>query len=467
MQILSSWWNEIKNGWKEIMVNRNCFWLFLGLFVVTLTSTYFFWLNDRLIPGISISGVKVGGLPVSEATRLLNNRFLPAKQKKVTLSYEKRAFDVVLGTIGIQPDIFGTIKQAYSLGRTGSLFSRLYDIIKTSRFGRDFPLQFNHNQKVLESFYRLLDASVGREPVRAVVRVASDGRVHHTQSMVGRLIDRKTLTGQFEKAVYQGRLQQIKIPIRYVNPTLSSADIKRWRLDQVISKYVTSFNPEAKERSHNLKIACGALDNVIIYPGQTFSFNTWIGPRVTNTGYKEAPVVLKGKLVPGVGGGVCQVSSTLYNAVLLANLQVVKRHNHSRVSNYVPLGRDATVVNGGLDLIFTNTLVSPILLTAEVKSSYIQVAVLGEKGNWERVELETKIVKKYPFEIKEIQDPELSLGTRIRKEPGQEGYKVELWRLVYYRDDLVKKSRVNTSIYPPLPEEYKVGTKIPEQRGEF
>lgn len=461
MKILSKTGEKEHGDWKSIGVNRNYVLIFGGLFLTGLIGTYFFWLNDRIIPGVSISGFKVGGLQVAEVQQRLNLEFLPAQQKKVTLIYQNRTFDVVLGTIGIQPDLKGTVQSAYALGRSGSVLNRLVSIIRVWRRGREIPLQFRHTQNVLDSFYRLLDASIGREPVRAVVRVGNDGRVRYTQSVEGRLIDRQKLTGLFEKAVADRKLQQIEIPIRIVSPTLTSADIRRWRLDQVVGLYVTRFNPAAVERSHNLKLACSALDNVIIYPGQNFSFNTWIGPRMANTGYKEAPVVWQGKLVPGIGGGVCQVSSTLYNAVLLANLKIVKRYNHSLASNYVPLGRDATVVTGGQDFIFTNTLASPVLLTAEVNPPYVRIAVLGEKGNWDRVELETRIVETYPFETKEVEDPELLWGEKVRQEPGKDGYKVELWRNVYFPDGSVKKSRVNTSIYPPQPEEYKVGIKIP------
>ncbi|HYH01888.1 MAG TPA: VanW family protein [Bacillota bacterium] len=461
MKMLSKMGEKEQKDWKDIWVNRNYALIFGGLFLAALMGTYFFWLNGRVIPGISISGLEAGGLQINEVSRMLTQELLPGQQKKVTLSYQNRTFDVVLGTIGIQPDLRGTVQRAYAMGRTGSVLNRLVTIFRVWRWGREVPLQFKHNHHVLESFYRLLDASIGREPVRAVVRVGTDGRVRYTQSVEGRLIDRQKLTELFETAVAHNELQQIEIPIRKVSPTLTSADIRKWRLDQVVGMYVTRFNPNAAERSHNLKTACSALDNVIIYPGQNFSFNTWIGPRMANTGYKEAPVVWRGKLVPGIGGGVCQVSSTLYNAVLLANLQVVKRYNHSLASTYVPLGRDATVVTGGQDFIFTNTLASPVLLTAEVNPPYVRVAVLGEKGNWDRVELETRTVATYPFETKEIQDPELEWGETLKQEPGKEGYKVELWRSVYFQDGSVKKSRVNTSIYPAQPEEYKVGTKIP------
>jgi vancomycin resistance protein YoaR len=401
----------------------------------------------------------IGWLKVEAAQELLTRRLGAQLSKKVTLNYQKRTFDVSLATIGIQPDSAVTVRRAYALGRSGSVWRRLVTVVRTYRNCSDLPVRFSHKQMVLTAFYRLLDASIGREPIRAVVRVDATGRVTYSPSVTGRMINRGKLTRLFETAVIQPNFNNIDIPVDDVSPTLTSADIKRWSLNRVLGIYRTTYNQAASERVHNLKTAAEALNNVIVYPGQNFSFNTWIGPRMADTGYKEAPVVFKGKLVPGIGGGVCQISTTLYNAVLLANLPIVKRFNHSLPSTYVPLGRDATVVNGGMDLIFKNDLATPILLIAEVAPPYVRVAVLGEKKGWERVNLETEIVARYPYRKREVRDSQLPHG-EVLTQPGKPGYKINLWRIVRYRNGIRRKTLVNTSIYPAQPEELRIGTKM-------
>ena len=223
--------------------------------------------------------------------------------------------------------------------------------------------------------------------------------------------------------------------------------------------YSTKFDPSKPDRVQNLKTACSALDNSLIYPGQNFSFNTWVGPRVSEAGYKEAPVIFMGKLVPGVGGGVCQVSSTLYNAVLLSNLAIVQRFNHTLPISYVPFGQDATVVYGGIDFIFENTNPNPILIVAKVDPPFVTVAILGAKVGWEKIVLETKTIEIYPYSTKEITDPTLPKGTKMKYQDGLKGCKVELWREVFKNDSQSQKELVNTSIYPAQPEEYKIGTQ--------
>jgi vancomycin resistance protein YoaR len=451
---------EVKRAWEEMGRNQTYLVMVVGFLLGLSLSTYVLWLHGRIIPGVTVSGMAVGGMTVADATQYLNSRVAAGQPKKVMLNYQKRSFDVVVGTIGIQPDIPATVRKAYAIGRTGSIWRRFYMMVKVRRYGYRMRLLFRHNQNTLDSFFRLLDAGIGIEPARAVVRVGRDGTVRYTPSREGRGIDRAKLTGLFEEAVYRTGIRTIEIPVNPIIPILTNVDIQRWKLGRVMGFFVTSFNPNARERSHNIKLACDALDNVIIYPGQNFSFNTWIGPRVPHTGYKEAPVVFQGKLIPGIGGGVCQVSSTLYNAVLLANLAVVKRYNHSLPSAYIPLGRDATVVNGGLDLIFKNNLKTPILLIAEYDPPYVRVAVLGEKEGWKKVELNTEIVDTYPYKVHEIPDPQLNPGEVVKETSGKDGHKVYLWRTVYYPDGRFGRTKVNTSIYPAQPEVYKVGPPL-------
>lgn len=455
MELLKNWLAGMPERKKEI--GLVLLYLFLGLFLILLG--YFLWSSGRIVTGINIDGVPIGGLKTGEAAARLERKFIPMLQKKAMLSYNQRPFGVVLGAIGIMPDIGGTVNAAYRIGRNGNYLRRIVERIKVHRGGLTLPLKFKHNQNTLDSFYRLLEAGLTVEPIRSSVRVGPSGKVTYSASRNGRAIEIDVLTRRLEAAVTRPEVVNVEIPVKVVKPALTEADISAWKLNQVLGMFSTKFNNNLSDRVHNLKIASTALDNVIIYPGQSFSFNTWVGPRLAETGYKEAPVVLLGKLVPGVGGGVCQVSSTLYNAVLLANLKIVKRQNHTLPSAYIPLGRDATVVYGGHDFIFENTLRTPILLATTIEPPYLRIAVLGEKTDWEKVSLATEILATFPFKTTETFDPALPEGERKKEQEGRNGFKVALWRTVYYRDGSVGKNLENTSIYPAQPEEYKVGKK--------
>jgi len=155
--------------------------------------------------------------------------------------------------------------------------------------------------------------------------------------------------------------------------------------------YSTKFNSSQKERSYNISLSSNAIDGTILLPGDVFSFNEIVGPRSTSAGYKTAPVIFEGELVDGIGGGVCQVSSTIYNSVLKSQLGVVERVNHSIPSTYVPKGLDATVAYGFLDFKFKNTTDFPIYIESFVNKNILTVNIYGHQTNNREVKLISKV----------------------------------------------------------------------------
>ncbi|NLW48391.1 MAG: hypothetical protein GXY86_13795 [Firmicutes bacterium] len=430
--------------------------LFLG---IIMSTTYLIWSEGRILPGVKVGGVRLGGMKAQKGTEIFTSEVKGFAEKKVVLVYKKRQLNLVLNSVGIKLDVPESIAKAYQVGRTGPFWRQMVSRWKIYRHGYNLRPVYNNNRTSINSFYHLLEAGIGIEPIRSIVGINREGAITYSNSRTGIVIDQDKLTEIMEDAVLQKKDTVIEIPIKKVVPPLTEDDIKRWGMDQVLGIYTTKYEVDHKERVNNLMIANSAIHNVIVYPGQQFSFNTWVGPRVTEAGYKEAPVLYLGKLIPGVGGGICQVSSTLYNAALLANLKIIQRLNHTVPSSYIPLARDATVVYDGVDLIIENNYDNPILLVSNVEPPYLTVAVLGRKTDWKRVEVETKIVNTYPYKTRSINDPLLAIGTQQKMINGRKGYKVELWRTIEYLDGSLKKELVNTSIYPAQAEEYKVGVK--------
>lgn len=429
------------------------------LLLMILTTTYLIWSEGRLLPGVRVGGIELGGLKVEDATELLSEEVKLLTEQKVILVYKKRPLNLVFNSVGIKLDISESITKAYRIGRVGSFWRQVASRWTIYRHGYNMRPVFNNKRVLTNSFFHLLEAGIAVEPIRSVVGINRKGQISYSHSRAGIVIDQETLTRKLENAAFQKGELTIEVPIKKLVPPLTENDIKKWGLDQVLGMFTTKYEASNKERVNNLLIASGAINNVIIYPGQNFSFNTWVGPRVTEVGYKEAPTLYFGKLVSGVGGGVCQVSSTLYNAALMANLKIVQRMNHSLPSAYVPLARDATVVNDGVDLIIENASNHPILLVSNAEPPFLTVAVLGRKTGWKTVMLDTKIVTTFPFKTKSIPDSSLTKGTRRKMLVGRKGVKAELWRTVELLDGTIKKELVNTSIYPAQPEEYKIGVK--------
>lgn len=181
---------------------------------------------------------------------------------------------------------------------------------------------------------------------------------------VGYSLSRKGFKEQFYAYFYGDGPSTIEVPELNVYPKVDSELLSHIRT-QRIGQYVTYFNSGNKSRTHNISLAAKAIDNHVVFPNETFSFNKVVGMRTPDKGYMKAPVIVRGELSEGVGGGICQVSSTLFNAVDRAGLEIVQRYSHSRRVPYVPPGRDATVSWGGPDLRFQNKYNQPVLIRAK------------------------------------------------------------------------------------------------------
>ena len=149
--------------------------------------------------------------------------------------------------------------------------------------------------------------------------------------------------------------------------------------NEVLGEYTTKFSAEPKARNENISHAAKTIDNTVIGPGETFSYNATVGPTTKNNGYKRARIFVRGKKAFGYGGGVCQVSSTLYNAAAAADMEIIERHSHSLPVEYVPKGKDAATSYGGIDLKFKNTRSYPVEIDTKVTENSVTVQIVSAK----------------------------------------------------------------------------------------
>jgi vancomycin resistance protein YoaR len=216
------------------------------------------------------------------------------------------------------------------------------------------------NDKKYDEFIEKLDQKIYRAPQNAVIN--DQGGIDPEQ--VGYRLDRQVFKEKYYEYFYSNGPSEVEVPLSEIYPKVDSELLADIRIQQ-IGQYVTYFNSYNKSRSHNIFLAAKAIDNHVIFPNETFSFNKVVGKRTLEKGYLRAPIIVKGELSEGVGGGICQVSSTLYNAADRAGLKIVERYSHSRNVPYVPSGRDATVSWYGPDFRFQNQYNQPILIRAK------------------------------------------------------------------------------------------------------
>lgn len=302
--------------------------------------------------------------------------------------------------------------------------------------------------------YRFLE----RAPVDARVSLV-DGQVVITPSQDGRRLDLNTSTQNLIRALRQLPAPRTEFELAFttIPPRLRTEDIQPIR--SIIASYTTRFSAAQRLRTHNLRLAANALNGIVLLPGERLSYNQVVGKRTAKRGFQLAPVIINGEKQLGIGGGVCQVSSTLFNAALLSDLTIVRRANHAIPVDYVPLGRDATVVDGAIDLVIENPFDHPIAIATEVKRSTLTVHILGVPREGRRIVLRTERYALPTPPVKHIPDPSLPEGMQRVLKKGSAGFRVVLWREVYEHGQLVRRERVAISTYRAQPRVVAVGTK--------
>lgn len=227
----------------------------------------------------------------------------------------------------------------------------------------------------LELLMENLESKVYKEPTNAKFGKSNE----IIEGKYGLTLDRNKFLENFLTHYYSSTDKKFKVPLREIYPKVDSGLLKEISAKK-LGSYVTSFSSSNKERSHNISLATEAIDNIVVFPGETFSFNDIVGERTKEKGYKRAPVIVRGELSEDIGGGICQVSSTLFNAVDLKGIQIVERYAHSKRVPYVPPGRDATVSWWGPDFVFKNLYNEPILIRAKAENGKMIVAIYSSES---------------------------------------------------------------------------------------
>ena len=213
------------------------------------------------------------------------------------------------------------------------------------------------------------------------------------------------------------------IDLIITEPNITIDEIGTEAFPDQLSTFTTRYDASDKDRTTNLVLACQKLNGKVIMPGQTFSYNETLGPRTAAAGYKNAKIYESGQVVDGLGGGICQISSTLYNAALMSDMEIVERRNHQFVTSYVKAGRDATVVYGSTDFRFKNTRTYPVKIIASAKSGIATVSIFGikEADRDYTYTFKTETVSTIPFTTKYVEDSSLASGKEVVKQKGANG----------------------------------------------
>ena len=257
--------------------------------------------------------------------------------------------------------------------------------------------------------------------------------------------------------------EEYVIPLKITVPEKTLADLGEEAFPDELATYSTRYDPTNRNRSNNLEISAEKINGTIVMPGETFSYNQIVGERTIAEGYKEAGAYAGGRVVQDVGGGICQTSSTLYNAVLLANLEIVDRSNHQFLTSYVPAGRDATVAWGAIDFQFKNTREYPIKIEASVENGVCTMSIYGIKEETEyEVVIQPVVLSYIPYSTIYEDDPTLEEGEEVVEQSGYTGCTSETYRIIKLNGEVISKTLLSKDTYDPMTRIIRRGTKTVE-----
>lgn len=260
------------------------------------------------------------------------------------------------------------------------------------------------------------------------------------------------------KQMVQTKQDEYRIPLKLTPASKTINDIGLEAFPYLISDFTTKYDASNKNRSQNLAIAAGKINGTVLMPGEEFSFNQVVGKRTIQEGYKDAKIYQDGQVVDGLAGGICQISSTLYNAVVKANLEVTERRNHSFTTSYIRAGQDATVVYGVIDFKFKNTRTYPIKISASVESGIAEFKINGIKEEVEYdISLNPVTTGSIPYSTQYIPDPTLAPGQQVIVQGGGNGLKVTTYKDTKLDGKLISREVVSTDTYRPMNAIIRVG----------
>lgn len=438
--------------------NMKLKWLYVSIIVISIAIGSFgiFSVLNRstIYDGIKIENFDVSNMSKEEASKMLKtNLEKDLKQKSMTLNYGDKVYKLNLRELGFYYEIDDAIDEAYSVGREGNIFHRLKTVVRTKKYGEEIKVQISSDPSKINSLVNEIAQEINLESKDAVLNF-NGGKISVIDEVVGKKVDTEVLKNRIEDNIC--KLEEIQIPVDDIIPQKTKALLGR--INGKISEFSTSFKGSSADRIENIKVAAKAINGKIVMPEEAVSFNDLTGPRIKSNGYKEANVIIGGDFTPGVGGGVCQVSTTVYNSLLLADLEILERHPHSIPAKYVSYGQDAAVSYGHLDLKFKNKFEFPIYLNTQVIGDRLYVFVYGDRSskNYE-IRIKPELVEKVDPKVETIFDSTLKPGEKVAVQQGRTGYKIKTYKITMMNGKEIKRELITSDYYKPRNYIYRVG----------
>lgn len=415
--------------------------------------------SGEIAENVTIGGIDVGGMTAEDAEAALRDRWIPSLPDAVTVTFPGGEWDARREELGVRFKLDVAVQKAVRVGREGGLVEQMRARLSGRNGEVDIAVPVTFDEDTLDDAIGGLAETVDRDPVDADFTVTGN-QVEVIPGVVGRTLDIQATMDAVKAGLSDPTAMTVEAVVETTQPSVTAEDLSH--IEVVLASYSTPYKTWQTDRTHNLKLAAEKLNEVVLHPGEEFSFNGIVGERLAKDGYRQAPIFINGDIEPSTGGGICQIASTMYNVALLANLDMTERHHHSRPVDYVPTGRDATVYWGVYDLKFRNSLKHPILLLTEVADGKVSFKIVGSKDDDADVEIIREGLTRTSHGRKEVEDPELEEGEKEVEEEGRDGWRVTVYRKATRDGEVIRDERLHTDVYRAQTRVVRIGTRPPE-----
>lgn len=409
-------------------------------------------------PSIWVKGIEICKFTRSQVLDMLKNKTETSLvSSSITLNTDDKQWDLNFSDVDLNYYYYEAVNRAYMAKESAGFINRLLNFLNIRNTDLNINVRHSYNKATVSNLIEKIAKEINRESIAATITLKS-GNFIITDDIPGRSLDKQKTYELITKQLDKAAAGTIQLPVVVTEPAVKKSDLLN--IKDKLGEFSTEFNASDYDRVSNLSLATKNTSNVLLLPEDVFSFNKIVGPRLEKYGFKMAKIIVNNEYVSGIGGGICQVSSTLYNAVLYSNLEIVERKNHSLPSTYVDMGRDATISGDYIDLKFKNNTGYPIYIYGEMKGNKVKFTIYGNDNFPDRsIELKTEIVSKTEPKTEIIEDPTLPEGTVIEEKRSSPSYTVKSYKIIKQKgeDDIIEP--LYTDVYPLVNGVKRVGTK--------
>lgn len=464
----------------------------------------------KIFSNIYIAGVDVSNLTKEEAINKLNSEIENVLNQEILIQYDGKESKIKPSDLGVKYNIENVVEEAYRIGRIGNIFENNINMVKTFFSDTNIDLSYEYEEEKLDNFineinsqfsslvpssYEILEDKViikkgnrgievkadelktsllesinnrSFEPIQVGVIVSEPAAIDIEKiynEVYKAPVDAYYSTDPFEvhesedgldfdisldeaKALLETDQEQYEIKLKVLKPSVTTDQIGNEAFPDLLATCTTTYITSKVGRTTNLKLASSKINGYVLMPGETFSYNDVVGERTVEAGFQMAGVYSGGQEVEGLGGGICQISSTLYNIVVKSNLEIVERENHLFLAGYLPAGQDATVVYGSIDFRFKNTRDYPVKIVSTVDGGYVTMKMYGLKEeNEPTITFETVYHQTlYPKTV--YQDTTtLAPGQTKVQSSGRNGCKSTTYKVVKQNGVVVSRTELSSDTY--------------------